>query len=154
MIRKLIVTAVSGFALMGLLNSAEAGDIIKTELRACPTGVKIGAVNSCGKIWKIGTGEAILHSGGEMAFSTSGLVLNDASTGDSNGTADGVTHVVGTVLCNGDVAAATEWVPLSKNGDAKYRGKIALPASCIAPTLVLREVYEGKVGGWLAAAGF
>ena len=141
-------------AVFGIVTAAHAGDVIKTELRACPTGVKIGEVNSCGKVWKIGKGEASLNSSGAFAFETRGLVLNDASTGDSNGTADGVTHVVGTVLCNGAIAAETERVPLSKDGNAKYAGKLGLPASCIAPSLVLREVWEGKVGGWFAADGF
>ena len=141
-------------AVFGIVTAAHAGDVIKTELRTCPTGVKIGEVNSCGKVWKIGKGEAMLNSNGAFAFETRGLVLNDASTGDSNGTADGVTHVVGTVLCNGAIAAETERVPLSKDGNAKYAGKLGLPASCIAPSLVLREVWEGKVGGWFAADGF
>ena len=154
MVQKFLLKTSIACAVLGVLTVAHAGDVIKTELRDCPTGVKIGEVNSCGKVWKIGKGEAMLNSNGAFAFETRGLVLNDASTGDSNGTADGVTHVVGTVLCNGAIAAETERVPLSKDGNAKYAGKLGLPASCIAPSLVLREVWEGKVGGWFAADGF
>jgi len=52
------------------------------------------------------------------------------------------------------VAAQTDWVVLAKNGDVKIKAKLSLPESCIAPTLVVREVWEGKVGGWLAAVGY
>lgn len=154
MAQKLLVQMSLACAALGLVAAAYVGDVIKVELRACPTGVKIGEVNSCGKVWKIGKGDAMLNANGQFTFETRGLVLNDASTGDSNGTADGVTHVVGTVLCNGAIAAETERVPLSKDGNAKHAGKVGLPASCIAPTLVLGEVWEAKVGGWLAADGF
>ncbi len=51
------------------------------------------------------------------------------------------------------VAAQTDVVPLAKNGDAKISAKLTLPNGCIAPVVVLRERYEGKVGWWLAATG-
>jgi len=147
-------TVALGLAI-GISQYASAADpVIKASLRACPTGTAIGDVGSCGKIWKIGSGEAMLHSDGKLSIQVKGLVLNDASTGDSNGTADGVTHVVGAVLCAGAVAAQTEWSPLSKDGTARINAKVSLPTACIAPTLVVREVWDGKVGGWLAAAGY
>lgn len=134
--------------------ASAADPVVKASLRACPTGTAIGDVGSCGKIWKIGAGDAMLHSDGKLSIQVKGLVLNDASTGEFNGTADGVTHVVGAVLCAGAVAAQTEWSPLSKDGSARINAKLNLPSSCIAPTLVVREVWDGKVGGWLAAAGY
>ena len=51
------------------------------------------------------------------------------------------------------VAAQTEVVPLSKKGDAKVDAKVSLPQGCVAPVIVLRERYEGKIGGWLAGTG-
>jgi hypothetical protein len=134
--------------------AAYAGDVVKANLRACPTGTKIGDVGSCGKIWKIGSGDAALESDGRLKANIKGLLLNDPSTGEFNGTPDGVTHVVGSVQCAGAVAAETEWVPLPKSGDVKIDAQLKMPAACIAPTIVIREVYEGKIGGWLAAAGF
>lgn len=148
------VLAVAFLAGVATQTAGAADPVIKAGLRACPTGTAIGDVGSCGKIWKIGSGEAMLQSDGKLMVQVKGLVLNDASTGEFNGTADGVTHVVGTVLCNGKIAAQTEWAPLSKDGKASINAKLQLPASCIAPTLVVREVWEGKVGGWLAAAGY
>jgi hypothetical protein len=138
----------------GLSVSAHAGDVVTAEFRACPTGTAIGDVPSCGKIWKLKSGKGSVDANGTLKISLKGLVLNDESVGEFNGTPDGVGHVVGAVLCSGMVAAQTEWVALAKNGDVKVKAKLKLPASCIAPTLVVREVWEGKVGGWLAAAGY
>ena len=56
------------------------------------------------------------------------------------------------VLCDGKVAAQADPVPLSKQGDAKFAGKLALPENCGSPALVVRERYQGKIGGWLAGA--
>lgn len=148
--------SVIGFALTaGLaMQSASAGELISTQLRACPTGVAIGEVGSCGKVWKIESGEASLNSSGKLHIKVTGLVLDDASTGKFNGTADGVTHVVGAIVCAGKVAVQTEWAALSNHGKAQIDVTVKLPDSCVAPVLVVREVWEGKVGGWLAAAGF
>ena len=137
-----------------IAQASQADEIIATQLRACPTGTAIGDVGSCGKVWKIESGEASLESNGKLHIKVTGLVLDDASTGKFNGTADGVTHVVGAILCSGKVAVQTEWAPLSNHGKAQIDVKVNLPSACIAPTLVVREVWEGKVGGWLAAAGY
>jgi hypothetical protein len=42
-------------------------------------------------------------------------------------------------------------VALSKAGDASVNAKVSVPTECMSPVIVLRERYEGKVGGWLAA---
>ncbi len=138
----------------GLSSTGYAKDVVEAEFRACPTGTAIGDVPSCGKIWKLASGKGSVDADGTLKISLKGLVLNDESVGEFNGTPDGVGHVVGAVLCSGMVAAQTEWVVLAKNGDVKIKAKLNMPASCIAPTLVVREVWEGKVGGWLAAAGY
>jgi hypothetical protein len=141
---------------LGAAGWATAGDL-KADLVACPTGVKVGDVNSCGKIWKLKGGHAHLSSDGKLMVEVKGLVLNDASVGEFNGTPDGVDGVAAAVLCTGvgglAVAAQTDVVPLSKSGDAKVNAKVSVPSGCIAPVVVLRERYEGKIGGWLAGTG-
>ncbi len=42
---------------------------------------------------------------------------------------------------------------LSKSGDAKIKVTVSLPNGCVGPVIVLRERYEGKIGGWLAGTG-
>jgi hypothetical protein len=110
-------------------------------------------VNSCGKVWKIKSGHAKLASDGMLNVEVKGLVLNDESTGQFNGTPDGVDAIAAAVVCDGKLAAQTEPVLLSKAGDAKIAAKVSVPASCAKPVIVVRERYEGKIGGWLAATG-
>ena len=148
----------AGLLALTLSFAAQAGDVIKAELKACPhDGTAIGGVNSCGKIWKLKSGHAQLTSDGSLKVEVKGLVLNDESTGQFNGSPDGVDAVAAAVICNNSsgasVTAQTEPVPLSKSGDAKISVKVELPA-CTAPVIVLRERYEGNIGGWLAATGF
>src|SRR5581483_4590692 len=153
--KRLFVPVATGLAL-ACAASAGAAEL-KANLVACPANkTAIGDVGSCGKIWKLKSGEASL-SGDRLRVAGKGLVLNDASTGEFNGTPDGVDGVAAAVICHGPsgaaVGAQTDVVPLSKAGDAKVDAKIALPNGCIAPVIVLRERYEGKIGGWLAATG-
>jgi hypothetical protein len=154
---KLIVrTAVPAF-LLGLANLVIAGDF-EGPLVACPANkTAIGDVGSCGKIWKLKSGKAELKADGRLEVEVKGLVLNDTSTGEFNGTPDGVDAVAAAIICSSPtgaaVAAQTEPVPLSKSGDAKIKVKVSLSGGCIAPVIVLRERYEGKIGGWLASTG-
>lgn len=148
-------------AMCGLLVtvSAHADDVLKAALKACPhDGTVLGGVNSCGKVWKLKSGHAHLTSTGELRVEVKGLVLNDASTGDANATPDGVDAVAAAVICSTpsgpSVAAQTDAMPLSKSGDAKVSAKVDLSGGCTAPVIVLRERYEGKIGGWLATTGF
>jgi hypothetical protein len=41
-------------------------------------------------------------------------------------------------------------VPLSKDGNAKIKARVTMPNDCTTPIIVLRERYQGKIGGWLA----
>ena len=143
--------------LAGGAQSVVAADL-DSKLTACPSNkTAIGDVGSCGKIWKLKSGEAHLSKDGKLKVEVKGLVLNDESVGKFNGTPDGVDAVAAAVICHGPsgaaVAAQTEAVPLSKDGNANVDAKVSLPAGCIGPVIVLRERYEGKIGGWLAATG-
>lgn len=139
--------------------AARADDtLLESKLRACPSdGTSIGGVNACGKVWKIKSGEVELDRDGDLEVEIKGLVLDDASTGEFNGTADGVTQVVVSLVCGGSkaaVVAETDRFALSKNGKADIETKLRMPSQCIAPIILVREIWDGKVGGWLAATGF
>ena len=151
---KALVATLAIVALAGCAEMGKKGVEFKGHLSACPaTKISIGDVPSCGKAWKLASGEAELEKDGELEVEVYGLVLNDASTGDANGTPDGVDGVAAAVVCGGKVAAQTEVVPLSKQGNAKIDRKVSVPTDCANPVIVLRERYEGKIGGWLAATG-
>jgi len=147
----LAATALAGCAWMKAEEDKVMGVMVKAPLKACPTKVAIGDVPSCGKVWKLASGSAELKKDGALTVEVKGLVLNDASTGSFNGTPDGVDGVAAAVLCGGKVVAQTDVVPLSKTGDATVSAKVTVPADCTTPVIVLRERYEGKIGGWLAA---
>lgn len=145
--------AVFSFATPSLADSE-----FEAPLVAClSNGTAIGGVGSCGKIWKIKSGKAELKKGGKLEVEAKGLVLNDTTVGEYNGTPDGVDAVAAAVICQGPngpaVAAQTEAMPLSKTGDVKIKVTVSLPNGCVGPVIVLRERYEGKIGGWLAGTG-
>lgn len=145
-------TLLLGF--LAFLTPASAADVINKQLTACLAEKKpVGEVNSCGKKWKIGSSTARVAADGNVSVEVAGLVLDDVSVGDANGSPDGVDAIAVAVLCGGKVAAQAEPVPLSKEGNAKFAGKLALPENCASPAVVVRERYEGKIGGWLAGAG-
>jgi predicted small lipoprotein YifL len=153
MIKALVVTLAIA-ALAGCAEMGKKGPEVKGHLSACPANkTPIGDVPSCGKIWRLGHGEAELERDGELEVEVYGLVLNDASTGDANGTPDGVDGVAAAVVCGGKVVAQTDVVPLSKDGNAKIDRRVSVPSDCANLVIVLRERYEGKIGGWLAATG-
>ena len=151
---KALVVTLAIAALAGCAEMGKKGVEVKGHLAACSsTKTSIGDVPSCGKVWKLASGEAELEKDGELEAEVHGLVLNDTSTGDANGTPDGVNGVAAAVVCGGKVAAQTDAVPLSKEGTAKIERKVSVPSDCANPVIVLRERYEGKIGGWLAATG-
>ena len=143
--------------LVGLVVTAQpvrAADLLNSPLTACPSDkTTIGGVNACGKVWKLGQGQATLDQNGKLTVNVNGLVLNDASVGHSNGTPDGVDAVAVAVVCggkNGTLAAQAQPAPLSKDGNAQIATNLAIPRTCAEPIVLLRERYEGKIGGWLA----
>jgi hypothetical protein len=82
---------------------------------------------------------------GMVNVQVSGLVLDDASVGDANGTADGVDAIAVAIVCGGKVIAQAEPVPLTKEGVAKLTGKLAVLENCASPVVVVRERYDGSV---------
>jgi hypothetical protein len=145
----------SGLALIGQAAGADNA-LLKAPLMACPSDkTVIGGVNACGKIWKIGSGEVALDADGKLIVDIRGLVLNDPSVGKYDGSPDGV-DAVAVAVCvgggkRGTVAAQTEPVALSQNGDVRIDTTVSVPEACADPIVLIRERYEGKIGGWLAA---
>jgi hypothetical protein len=74
---------VSGLALV--IQTAHAQDaLLQAPLTACPSDkTVVGGVNACGKIWKIGSGDVTLSKDGKLSVDIHGLVLNDASVGNT-----------------------------------------------------------------------
>ena len=152
-----MLKAVAALSISAFAAVVNAGDF-KADLVACKAnGTTIGDVGSCGKIWKLKSGHAQLSADGKLKVEVKGLVLNDTSVGEFNGTPDGVDAAAAAVICHSSgtekVAAQTDAAMLSKSGDAKIDAKVTLLDGCAGPVIVLRERYEGKIGGWLAGTG-
>lgn len=61
------------------------------------------------------------------------------------------------VVCGGtggSVVATTDAVPLSPAGDAEIESKISVPDTCFGAVIVIRAVYGGNAGPWIAGTGF
>jgi hypothetical protein len=73
-----------------------------------------------------------------------------------------VTAVAASLVCGGTggtVAATTGGVPLSPAGNAEIKQAIALPASCLAPAVLVRVFTPAnpagsQLGPYIAATGF
>jgi hypothetical protein len=149
------ITMLSGvvalLAFVGTSTDALSADIVNSQLKACLAVKKaVGDVNSCGKKWKIGSSQVQVGADGAVNVVLKGLVLDDISVGDANGSPDGVDAIAVAVLCGGKVIAQADPVTLNKQGDATFTGKLSVPTDCASPVVVVRERYEGKIGGWLA----
>jgi hypothetical protein len=151
------LTSIAALAFFGVATPSIAEEFEAPLVACLSNGTAIGGVGSCGKIWKLKSGKAELKKGGKLEVEVKGLVLNDTSVGEYNGTPDGVDAVAAAVICQGPggpaVAAQTDAMPLSKTGDVKIKTTVSLPNGCVGPIVVLRERYEGKIGGWLAGTG-
>jgi hypothetical protein len=65
-----------------------------------------------------------------------------------------VDAVAAAVVCSGKsggLAAQTEPMMLSQKGDVRIDTTVSVPKPCTDPIVLIRERYEGKIGGWLAA---
>ncbi len=118
-----------------IIGIQESGDLV---------GSGTGQVTG-GAPWETRDGGARVNlQNGDVRFSVRGLVLAVGSSGSSVtgldiGTSAGVTQVKGTFVCDVDGSAGggnsvlvdTSAVPLSAQGDAKFKGNVgALPAVC------------------------
>ena len=77
-----------------------------------------------------------LNADGKLTVNIRGLVLNDPSVGKYDGSPDGVDVVAVTVVCRGKrglVAAQTEPVALSQNGDVRIDTRVSVPEACADP---------------------
>ena len=114
-----------------------------------------GKVTGGGAPWTTRGGSAEVNlSTGRLQFQVQGLVL---AGGNAIGTPDNVTMVKGTLVCdttgtaNGNSTLVdTPLVPLSAQGDAKFRGDLGtLPLACVnEPNLAFLMRTGG--GAWLA----
>lgn len=130
-----------------IIGIIEAGNLLGSG-----TGEVMGAPGP----WSATEGFARVNLGnGNIAFSVQGLVL---AGGNSIGTAGPVTAVKGTLVCDTDGSATgnsvlvdTDTVPLSPQGNAKFRGNVGtLPDECLDETDIAFLIRVPGFEVWIA----
>ena len=115
-------------------------------------GVTIARVQSGAAPWLVNHGFAVLNDEGRLRADLRGLILPNL------GTPGPVTAVAASVVCGDTVAATTDSVPLSVDGNAEIRAKLQVPSPCLGPIVLIRAAaFNGTPlpapGPWIAATG-
>jgi hypothetical protein len=115
-------------------------------------GVTIAGVKSGGAPWVVSHGFTVLNDDGRLRVDLRGLIL------PSVGTPGPVTAVAASVVCGDAVAATTDSVPLSVDGNAEIRAKLQVPSPCLGTIVLIRATaFNGTPlpapGPWIAATG-
>lgn len=130
-----------------LLNSTLA-----PSLTTDPT---IHTVAAGGLPWRLDRGSVRLKADGSMRVEIKGLVIPIAHGAFPAGTALPVNTVSASLYCAPDSSAAVATataVPISASGDATIRDTITLPATCLAPIVLVHP--NGSATAYIAATGW
>jgi hypothetical protein len=115
-------------------------------------GVTIAGVKSGGAPWVVNHGFAVLNDEGRLRVDLRDLIL------PSVGTPGPVTAVAASVVCGDAVAATSDSVPLSVDGNAEIHAKLQVPSPCLGTIVLIRAAaFNGTPlpapGPWIAATG-
>ena len=125
-------------------------DANTTSIRTVPP----GAVQ-----WALRRGSTQVTAAGKFSLEVRGLLITGTGT-NLDGTTGPVTSVIAALTCEGTTPTtptivSTGAVPLSPEGDAKVHERIALPATCLAPIVLVRaNIPNVAAHPWIAASGF
>ena len=115
-------------------------------------GVTIAGVHSGGAPWVVNHGFAVLNDEGRLRADLRGLILPNLETPGP------VTAVAASVVCGDAVAATTDSVPLSADGNSEIHTKLQVPSPCLGTVVLIRAAAFNGVplpaaGPWIAATG-
>jgi hypothetical protein len=124
-------------------------DATLAGIPASMVGKTLDGVVGGGKAWRIDSGEAKLSVDGRLKVEVEGLVL--VATG-----ANPIATGRAIVSCGDAMAAMSDPVPFSTNGNAEVDTMVSLPASCLAPVIFFGTDNANAAGGvvWFAVTGF
>jgi hypothetical protein len=122
-----------------------------------------GGVASGGLPW-VAVGEASVSGDGRLHLEVSGLLIADAAGVPANlvGTVGPITKVAASLVCGGSggsVVGSSDGSPLSVAGNAEIDTTITLPATCMAPVVLVRifnsnAAVGSQLGAFIALSGF
>jgi hypothetical protein len=115
-------------------------------------GVTIAGVKSGSAPWVVNHGFAVLNDDGRLRADVHGLILPNL------GTPGPVTAVAASVVCGDAVAATSDSVTLSVDGNAEIHAKLQVPSPCLGTIVLIRATaFNGTPlpapGPWIAATG-
>jgi hypothetical protein len=164
--RKLVVAALAVLlallAWTGIATGSGGNDVLKWKVMAPVDGPFVGPTTPVrglaggGLPWEVGKAQGKLSSDGGLEVRVEGLVLARKAPVPANlqGT-NPVPQFRAIVSCltpaqpvNGE-NVATDPFPASPQGDARFKGKVQLPASCVAPIVFVTS----PANQWFAATG-
>ena len=171
MMKSAVVTLLNAFLLFGVsVGTAGASDLFESDIVGKEVGNQViaGISPDVAAPWLVADGEVEIGEDGKLELEVTGLLLGDNTVGP-------VLSVFASLVCQktvltgaptNEVVASTADVPLSAAGDALILEVIALPASCVAPIVLVRirlvDVGSGPIdiellgvpAPWIAASGF
>jgi hypothetical protein len=122
-----------------------------TMAPSLPSDPMLHGVSPGGLPWALRSGQARLRHDGRLTVRLRGLVLPGPP---GNGTAGPITTVTASLYCGSDAdpaAATTGSVPLSSSGDARIDQRVTLPATCLAPIILVHP--NGGATAYIAVSG-
>ncbi len=111
----------------------------------------IAGIAPGGLPWVLKSGHVNLSSSGLLEASVEGLLFGPGAPPNLIGTRGPVTQVSASLVCANGPIVTTKAVEFSTEGNAQIHQKIALPAQCVGPIVLIRAF---SAGPWLAASGF
>lgn len=142
------------FALGASGKSRDGGHDANTLFRSIlapsvPTDPVFHGIGPGGVPWALRSSRVRLKADGELDLRVKGLVI------PGNGTPGPVKTISASLLCGPDsqagAAATTGQAPLSTGGDARIEATLTLPATCLAPIVVVNP--NGNAGVYIAISG-
>jgi hypothetical protein len=101
--------------------------------------------------WVLDEGHATLTKSGRLEASVDGLLFGPGAPPPLPGTTGPITQVFASVVCANGPVISTSAVTFSKDGDAHINQRVALPAQCVGPIVLIRAALDGEP--WIAASG-
>lgn len=159
--RKVVISSIAAIATGAALiitagANSGAGSLHSTLAPSHPTDPQFHGVVAGGLPWVLNHGRVTITSEGEFSVEIDGLVI---PTGTFAGTPGPVKTVSASLYCGADTnTTAADTVgpaPLSGRGDAEIHGHVTLPASCLAPIVLIHPANISSsayiaVTGWRA----
>jgi hypothetical protein len=153
MMKTLTASAAGALLLLAFASPSRANDNVSWEtiIGIAQANNVVGNITGGGQPWSTLGGSVFVNLGeGSVAFQVRGLVL---AGGNSIGTPDGVTNVMGTLVCGLPSATPqvvdTPPVPLSPQGDATFHGTFkSSTGGCIGTNQAF--LIRTASGAWIA----